>query len=175
MSRSRARRECEQVVSALDLPHPFDLGELCAGVGRLRGKPVVLMATQMAMGGGLCGMWLGTATADYVFYEEDTSKLHQQHIVCHELGHILRKHTPSRILGADIARSLTADVDPGQVQRVLGRDTYSDADEYEAELIATLILRRIGRTVNRNAPAATDPKASEVIERISRSLSQEEP
>jgi hypothetical protein len=61
------------------------------------------------------------------------------------------------------------------VQRVLGRDTYSDADEYEAELIATLILRRIGRAVNRDAPVATDPNASDVIDRITRSLSQDQP
>ena len=173
MSRDQVRRDCERLVIGLDLPHPFDLAEMCARVGRQCGKPVVLMATQMSMG-SLCGLWLGTAKADYVFYEEDTSQLHQQHIICHEIGHILRHHPPGRIAGTDVGRALAAAVEPGEVARVLGRATYSDDDEFEAELIATLILRRIGRGQPPEAPEATDPKAGAVIDRISRSLSREQ-
>lgn len=91
-----SHRQCEALVAALDLPAPFDLAVMCERIGARRGKPVVLMATPMAMGGGLCGLWMGTAKGDHVFYEQDTSPLHQQHIVFHELGHILRQHTPTR-------------------------------------------------------------------------------
>jgi hypothetical protein len=144
MNRDQSRRECEILVAAVELPIPFDLAEMCMRLGGQRGKPIMLMATSMAMS-TLCGLWLGTAKANYVFYEQDTSALHQQHIVFHEIGHILRCHAPRHILGADIARILVPDVGPGEVQRVLGRDTYNDDDEYEAELIATLLLRRVGR------------------------------
>lgn len=171
MNRDRVRRDCEVLVATLDLPRPFDLTEMCARLGRHCGKPIMLMATQMSMG-SLCGLWLGTGQADYVFCEEDTSRLHQQHIVCHEIGHILRRHPPSRILGADVARALAVVVDPGEVPQALGRDTYSDEDEYEAELIATLILRRIGRGAPAGVPESTDPRASAVIDRISHSLSR---
>jgi hypothetical protein len=165
------RRACEALVAALDLPDPFDLAEMCARLGNQRGRPIVLMATPMALG-NLCGLWLGTAKADYVFYEQDTSQLHQQHIVFHELGHILRRHVPKRVLGADLARALAPGVEIDHVERVLGRDTYSDSDEYEAELIATLTLRRISRQHIVDTPMAVNPSADSAITRIARSLSR---
>ena len=168
MKREQARRECEVLVADLDLPWPFELAELCARVGEQRGKPVVLMATAMSLG-NLCGMWMGTAKADYVFYEQATTLLHQHHIVFHELGHILRRHPPKQILGADIARTLAPSLKAGDVGRVLGRDVYNDDDEYEAELIATLLLQRIGEPAEcvsaRSVHAADDAEA-----RIERAL-----
>jgi hypothetical protein len=174
MSRDQSRRECAALVAELDLPSPFDLEEMCARIGRRRGKPIALTATPMAMGGGLCGLWMGTATADYVFYEADTSVLHQKHIVFHELGHILRGRASGKILGADVARALAPTVEPGEVQRVLGRDSYTDDDEYEAELIATLILRRLGLGSARETVHATDPAVDDIIGRISHSLTRDE-
>lgn len=173
MSRVQSRLECEALVAGLEIPEPFDLESLCGSLGTRRARPIVLMPTAMVFG-NLCGLWLGTARADYVFYEEDTSRLHQQHIVCHELGHILRRHSANRTLGSDIARALTAAVEPGDVQRVLGRDTYNDAEEFEAELIATLILQRVSRQRAVDPPKAVDPSADGAITRIARSLSRGE-
>lgn len=172
MTRDQARRACEALVATLDLPEPFDIEEFCRRLGRQRGKPLMLMPTPMAMGGGLCGLWLGTATRDYVFYEQETSPLHQQHIVFHEVGHILRRHPPRSILGLDIARALAPSVEPGEVQRVLGRDTYTDEHEYEAELIATLILRRIGQSSDPEpAPTANeDEDTDDPVLRIEQTL-----
>lgn len=173
MNREQSRRECEALVDAIDLPDPFDLAEMCARLGRDLGRPIVLMSHAMVVG-GLCGTWMRTAQADYVFYEQDTSRLHQQHIVFHELGHLLRRHEPVKILDADLARIMAPTLRPAEGFRVLGRDSYSDDDEFDAELIATLLQRRIGRQTVREQPTATDPTASEIIERISRSLSRGE-
>ena len=170
MSREQARRVCEALVTGIDLPEPFDLTEMCARIGAQRGKPVVLMATPMAMGGGLCGLWMSTAKGDYVFYEQDTSPLHQQHIVFHEIGHMLRRHTPTRVLGADIARALAPEVEPAEGQRVLGRDTYSDEDEYEAELIATLLLQRVSGLGEALGVTTTGEDAQDAAARIERAL-----
>ncbi|HTJ66711.1 MAG TPA: hypothetical protein VL551_04210 [Actinospica sp.] len=171
MTRELARRECEALVAELDIPEPFDLDELCQRIGAQRHRPIVLMPTAMAFG-NLCGLWMATAQADYVFYEENTSRLHQKHIVCHEVGHILREHSSSGTLGSDIARALTAAVQPGDVQRVLGRDTYNDDQEFEAELIATLIMRRVSRTQAAHVPTAVNPSAAKAVARIARSLSR---
>jgi hypothetical protein len=171
MNRVQSRRACEALVAGLDIPDPFDLDSLCLHLGAQRARPIVLMPTAMVFG-NLCGLWLATARADYVFYEEDTTRLHQQHIVCHEVGHILRQHSASRTLDADIARALTAAVEPGDVQRVLGRDTYNDDQEYEAELIATLILQHVSRHRVVDTPAAVDPSADSAVTRIARSLSR---
>lgn len=171
MNRERARRECGALVAALDVPDPFDLVEFCARLGRQIDRDIVLMSHSMVIG-GLCGTWMRTAKADYVFYEEDTSQLHQQHIVFHELGHILRRHVPGKELSKDLVRTIAAGIRVSDVFRVLGRDSYTDDDEFEAELVATLILRRIGRQAGPAQPRATDPAAGDIVARISSSLSR---
>lgn len=171
MNRTHVRRSCEALVAALDVPSPFQLGEFCRSLGESRGKPITLLPTPMVFG-NLCGLWLGTAKADYVFYEENTSRLHQQHIVCHELGHILCEHPVKKTLGADIASALTPVVEPGEVQRVLGRETYSDDQEFEAELIATAILQRASRFRIVDTPAALSSTSGGAVARIARSLSR---
>ena len=173
MNRDQSRRECSALVADLDLPDPFDLEDFCTRLGRHIGRDLVLMSHSMAIG-GLCGAWMRTAKADYVFYEEDTSQLHQQHIVFHEIGHILRAHVPGEELSKDLARTIAAGMKVSDVFRVLGRDSYDEDDEFEAELIATLILRRIGRQPLRELPRATDPSADDVIARITTSLSRGE-
>lgn len=173
MNREQSRRECDALVAALDLPDPFDLAELCARFGRQFGRTIVLMSHAMAIG-GLCGTWMRTAKADYVFYEEDTSRLHQQHIVFHELGHIARRHVVGRELSTDLAHLMAPGLKVSDVFRVLGRDSFGDDDEFEAELIASLIQRRISLQAVREAPTATDPAAEEIIARISNSLSRGE-
>lgn len=169
--REQARKECEALVATLEIPEPFDLQSLCHRVGEMRGRAVVLMPTAMTFG-NLCGLWLATARTDYVFYEKHTTVLHQRHIVFHELGHILRGHVASRTLGADIARALTSAIEPGQMDRVLGRDSYTDDQEREAELIGTLILKRVSRLHSVDTPSAVDPAAGGAIARIARSLSR---
>jgi hypothetical protein len=163
MSRERdlARKQCEDLVAVLEVPEPFDLGSLCQRIGHASGRPIVLMPTAMIFG-NFCGLWLATSKADYVFYEQHTTPLHQLHIVFHELGHILRGHSASRTLGEDVARALTAAVEPGEVQRVLGRDTYNDDAEYEAELIATLLLQRIGGPATQASQQAADDAESRI-------------
>ena len=173
MNRDQSRRECSALVADLDLPDPFDLGVFCTRLGRHIGRSLVLMSHSMVIG-GLCGAWMRTAKADYVFYEEDTSQLHQQHIVFHEIGHILRAHVPGKELSKDLARTIAAGAKVSDVFRVLGRDSYAEDDEFEAELIATLILRRIGRHPLREVPQATDPTADDLIARITTSLSRGE-
>lgn len=171
MNREQSRRECGALVETLDLPIPFDLAEFCVRLGRRIDRDIILMSHAMVIG-GLCGTWMRTAKADYVFYEEDTSVLHQRHIVFHEVGHILRRHVPGKELSADLARTIAPGSKVSDVFRVLGRDSYNDDDEFEAELIATLILRRIGRQSVREMPTATDPTAGDIIARITTSLSR---
>lgn len=173
MNREQSRRECCAVVATLDLPDPFDLSEFCSRLGRRIGREFILMSHSMVIG-GLCGTWMRTAKADYVFYEEDTSQLHQQHIIFHEVGHILRSHVPGKELSKDLARTIAAGIKVSDVFRVLGRDSYTDDDEFEAELIATLILSRIGRQAVREEPRSTDPSAGDIIARITNSLSRGE-
>lgn len=145
------RRRCQTRVDALELPAPFTLDACCRALGERRGRPIVLRPEAMTQG-GMFGIWMATAQADVVFYERDTSPLHQQHIICHELGHMIQRADSPRAAGSDLT---------------LGHGDYGDREEYEAELFATLLTRRITRAaVGRQAGSPAD----EVVARIRCSL-----
>lgn len=120
------------------VPSPFDLDAFCDEVAARRGRPLLRHPVPGLSEEAPCGMWVGTDRADHVFYDPGTSPLHAEHIVLHELAHILSGHS-----GADagLAR-LFPDLDPATVRRVLGRVSYTNAQEREAEMIASLIRGR---------------------------------
>jgi hypothetical protein len=162
------RRRCAAQVRDLDIPTPFEVTELCRRLAAKRGRPLSLLPMSL-LPGGPCGIWVATATADYIFYEERTSALHQEHIVLHEVGHMLCAHEAAPVLGGAATELLLPNLDPGMVQRVLGRTHYSAVEEREAELIATIILGRAShRTAEPRHPAPTG--AAGIVARIERSL-----
>ncbi|MEV4347353.1 hypothetical protein AB0J83_23100 [Actinoplanes sp. NPDC049596] len=143
------RRRCESRLRGIRVPDPFDLDAFCAEVAQHRGRPLIRRAVPGLSVDAPCGLWIGTAEADHVFHDPGTSPLHAEHIVLHELAHILSGHTGASGEGAggggtadgSLAR-LFPDLDPATVSRVLGRATYSDAQEREAEMMASLIRGR---------------------------------
>ncbi|MBQ1022739.1 hypothetical protein KBX71_33375 [Micromonospora sp. D93] len=88
-------------------------------------------------------MCVPTGDFDAIFFEQDTSPLHQLLIIGHELGHLLAGHQATEVLDADASRLLLPDLDPQLVQRSLGRSNYAADEEREAEMIGSLLLRRV--------------------------------
>jgi len=80
---------------------------------------------------------------DYVFYEAETSQLHREHIILHELGHLLCEHQPTEVLDEEVVAQLLPDLNPAVVYRVLGRTTYTAIEEQEAEMLASLVRGRV--------------------------------
>jgi hypothetical protein len=143
-------RRCERIASTVDLPEPFDVHALFASIARQRGRPIELIPLA-ARPGAPCGVLAATDRADYVFYTRDTSALHQQHILLHELGHLLCGHAEGQALPDQVAATLTPNLPVELVRRVLGRTTYQREHEQEAELVASLIVRRLGTDPLRSA------------------------
>jgi hypothetical protein len=135
----RLRKRCEARLRDLPLPVPFDARALCAQVARRRGRPIRLLP--LAGLTGVCGLWIATDTTDLIFYEQVTTPPHQEHIILHELSHLLCDHYSA----APDAATLLPSLDPEVVRRVLGRAGYSTDEEREAELLASLIRQRAGR------------------------------
>jgi hypothetical protein len=132
------RRRCERRLRDIPIPEPFDLDMFCAGVAEWRGRPLQRHPVPGLSGSAPCGVWIGTDRADHVFYDPGTSPLHAEHIVLHELAHILSGHG-----GVDGALGrLLPDLDPAAARRVLGRVSYTDRQEREAEMMASLIRGR---------------------------------
>ncbi|WP_307872984.1 hypothetical protein [Paractinoplanes ovalisporus] len=129
------RRRCEARLRGIRVPDPFDLDQFCDEVAARRGRPLIRQPIPGLSAEAPCGLWIGTDRADHVFFDPGTSPLHAEHIVLHELSHILCGHS-----GADAAIGrLFPDLDPDAVRRVLGRAGYTDAQEREAEMMASLI------------------------------------
>jgi hypothetical protein len=145
---------CRARLAGLDLPRPFDLAAFADRVGRDRGRPLRRIALPLPVDGprGLC---LSTRDADYVVYEQATSPVHQEHIVLHEICHLLCGHTDRGSLGAEHARLLFPSLDPAVVGRVLGRSSYTTEEEQEAELLASMIRQAAG-DARPPVPAAAD-------------------
>ena len=135
------RRRCEARLRNITIPNPFDLDAFCAEVEARRGRPLIRRPVPGLSADAPCGLWVGTATADHVFYDPGTSPLHAEHIVLHEIAHILCGHS-----GGDAALArLFPDLDPAAVTRVLGRVSYPTEQEREAEMMASLIRGRSAR------------------------------
>ncbi|MFD9794625.1 ParH-like protein [Streptomyces sp. NPDC059070] len=133
-ARARLRR-CRAIAASLELPVPFDAFELIAAAAEQRGRPIELMPMPWAPGVP-CGLLVSAGQADYIAYAADTSVLHRQHILVHELSHLLCGHEGT--LSAELTPHLASDL----VHRVLGRTVYAEPQEQEAELLASLIIQR---------------------------------
>lgn len=167
MSLKALRRRCEETLREVSLPSPFNVETFCAVLSERRGRPIHLCA--MTMGISPCGVWLALPQVDYIFYEEGTTRLHREHIVLHELGHVLSDHAPTDVLDEEVIRALMPGLDVRMVQRVLGRTSYSAVQEQEAELLASLVLERARREPTPGARTAT-PEVAGVLDKLESTL-----
>ena len=166
----RLRRRCEARLRGLELPVPFDVRAFAEGLALRRGRPIVLQPQPRA--GGCSGLWVATPKTDVVFFEAETSSLHQEHIILHELCHLLLEHAPGGLPPAGPA-GLFPDLRPEAVRRMLQRAGYSTEEDREAEFLASMILARAVRGGSRGTepPAApADPVAAGVLARLEESL-----
>jgi Zn-dependent peptidase ImmA (M78 family) len=135
----------------LDIRPPLDVEELCRRVGESRDKAILLVPHPIPVPGPF-GVWITTENADYILYQQETSKAHQGHIVLHELGHILAGHSSDEEDDAllaelypdvepDALRDKYPDLEPDAVRRALRRTSYDTEHEREAETVATIILQ----------------------------------
>ncbi|MCD9194700.1 hypothetical protein [Streptomyces albireticuli] len=90
---TQLHRRCQAVLDQLTLPRPFSIDALCRELSRTRDRPLHLHALpDQAADGNICGLWLATPTDDHIFYEQRTTQVHQEHIILHEIGHMLFDH-----------------------------------------------------------------------------------
>lgn len=86
----QVRRYCRQLAHTLNLTPPLDVAEICAQVARLRGRPIELVFKTLPA--AAFGVSLPMPDCDYIMVQQHTSTLHREHIVLHELAHILAGH-----------------------------------------------------------------------------------
>lgn len=150
MNPSELRQRCLRRLDELrgqgcELPRPFDPAVACQRVGECLGHPISLVAVPMPAGAPF-GLTFFTDAGHIIAYEERTSRVHQGHIVAHELGHVLLDHRAIAIDDDSATQLLLPGLRPTLVHRVLNRTgAYSRREEQEAEMMATILLEEADR------------------------------
>lgn len=139
-------RHCQELLRDVPVPDPFDVDAFCVDLGQRRGRPIHVLPQPGAVTDGTpCGVWIATATEDVIFVEPAVAPLHREHIILHELGHMICDHEPASPVASGLTGRLMPRLSPALVQRVLGRTSYTTPQEQEAEMVATMIGSRITR------------------------------
>ncbi|GAB1640252.1 hypothetical protein [Krasilnikovia sp. MM14-A1259] len=137
-------KTCQAVVDSLSLPRPFSVDALLDGLAVRRGRPIKIHTLRGAITADACGLWISTELSDDIFVEERTTTFHREHIILHEIGHLLCDHGASGGGASTMFARLLPDLDPALIRRFLARTNYTSAQEQEAELVASLIRTAAG-------------------------------
>lgn len=163
MNPSELRQACLARLDELrdqgcQVPQPFDAALLCQRVGESLRHPINLVGVPMPAGAPF-GLTFFTDSGHIIAYEERTSRVHQDHIIAHELGHVLLDHRSFALDDAAATQLLLPGLRPTLVHRVLNRTgAYSRREEQEAEMMATVLLEEAGRPTS---PGAGDLSPTE--------------
>ncbi len=151
--RAGARERVRSVLAAVPMPRPWSMNAWVDRLEAWRGREIDLVPVAYRPGQP-SGAWQARPDYDLIAYTEHTSALHQDHIIAHELAHLLCAHTGTCLMSESEAAELAPDLAPRALSHLLTRVT-SGADEYEAELIAVLLM-----SAATTGPPAVQPGAS---------------
>ncbi|MFD7580540.1 hypothetical protein [Kitasatospora sp. NPDC059817] len=171
------RRELQD----LGVTPPLDVDKLCEALSRRRGRPLYLREAPLPKPGP-SGMWVEYDDYDVILYQQETTRLHQDHIRLHEIGHILvaeneeaAAKAAAEASGDDSAAgttdatavfvegwaSLLPVFTPEAIKRVARRCSYDDGEECSVELVATIILEW-SSVLDGTTPLSDDPEVRRV-------------
>ncbi|BDT92516.1 MULTISPECIES: hypothetical protein [Nocardia] len=139
----------EELGRLVQIPHPWDMTEYIERVAAYRGRSITLCPIDVgALAGNGCGtgsgLWIAREDDDVIMYGADT-EWHADHIIAHEIGHMLLGHgeTSSGPAGpaTDLPlRELMPSLSLETIHSVLGRQDYGSERERAAETFADLLL-----------------------------------
>lgn len=109
----------ELLVLLPEFPRPWDVDTLCRDLAGARGRPLTLHPVDLPE--FPFGMWIDDGVGDRVLYRSSATGYHREHIILHEICHLLipREGGPTTV--------------------------HSAAEEELAETFASLALKRAGR------------------------------
>ncbi|MFG2131781.1 hypothetical protein ACGFNV_28725 [Streptomyces sp. NPDC048751] len=171
------RTRCDAILDGLPLgrSQPLTIDALCAAIQEQHGRRLSLspLPKQAGATAHLCGLWVSLGHTDHIFYETSTNALHQRHIILHEISHLLLDHRTTDSDGGGSLPGMEAlfpGLDPAMVRRLLarGRTDYTELQEQQAELLATLIHQRSTERPSHGAPPVHE--GAESLDRLARAL-----
>jgi hypothetical protein len=124
------------------MPADGDLVGLVAAVAEGRNREICVLRLPMPSPGP-SGAWVALPDKDYVVIDQGAAPSRFVATLCHELAHMLLGHQGP--VQQASAAALAPQVDPRIAARILGRHGYSDAQEHEAETLATVLAAEHSR------------------------------
>ncbi len=169
--RRRCRGQLDQLrAKGFEIPRPFDVDEVCGRVGACLGRPIVPVAIDMPAGAPY-GLTFFTDERLIVAYERSTTPVHRDHIVAHEIAHIVFEHETTVVPDQDAIGRLLPSLRPGLIRRVLGRTgAYDEVAEQEAETLATMLLEEASRPAPHEPERAMGAADQELYRRLRRTF-----
>lgn len=161
------RKRCEQRIDLLGLPGRFGIGEVCERLARHVGRRIELVPMALPPASPL-GLLITDEHGHCVIYEASASVIHRQQIIFHEFAHLLFGHTGLPI-SSDPGHCMFVHVADKTRGRFLARSCGSTEQETEAEMTATLLLKRAHRS-SLPTVTAVDPTIADIVHRLDNSL-----
>lgn len=152
------RKQVQQVDASVDLTGIADIHALCAAISRLRGRPILLQPLQLV--GDETGFSASGPAFDTIYFARDVSLPYQEHIILHELAHLLLNHQQPHEFSAavELRQTIVPLLGPSYLPPLLKRSRYDLVHEQEAEMFASLLEQRWRRVrpVQTQVPVGDD-------------------
>ncbi len=129
-------KQCTRKLADLGLDTLTTVEDIRARASEISERDIQLVPYALS-GSGVHGLLVRTDATDYVVYDSDTTTMHREHIILHELSHVMCGHT-----GAS-SRELA---------EILCRESYLDDQEVEAEMLASMMGQRVSPDSHRPIP-----------------------
>lgn len=148
MTHSDTSNLLQDILDGLDYAS-YSIQALVERVARQRGRRIVVRPWPMP-DALMYGAWLAGPNCDFIFYEMHTAGVHQEHIILHEVAHMLLGH-------ATILVDENSDL--AQVLKRRPRTVKRAAQEREAEALAETIQHELRKRVRAHRLASRAPTA----------------
>lgn len=166
------QRSRERVAALTDLiPNPWSIEAFVDRLSKQRGRAITLQSFQAEGGDAPCGFYMSTATEDRVLYPEQANRLQRDHVILHELGHLLHDSDPTGNADAvtidpAYAKMLFPDIPLDMIRNFLARTTYDTDIEQQAEGFADEFRHVIDKRRQRMSIAKMTKEQRVIAERL---------
>lgn len=175
--RRQGREDARRLAEQMTLPQPFDIDVFVKMVADVRGRPIILHpGASSADPRAACGLWILRDDHDLIVIHPQASAPHREHIVLHELGHMMCNHITVESPFDENSLFQGFLTGSGALAKMLARTSYKTPAEREAETFATVLGSRI--TAMQSAPQNRAPHREvndESLERLLTALSKTRP
>ena len=138
------RKRLKQVISDLGLEHRYTIHDIQVRVLTNRRRRLeIYRVSDLPI--EFTGLWAATPTCDVIMCPSQASQAHIEHIILHEIAHMLLGHRPTISGDAAIIKQYLEQVKP-DAQAVQTRGAYDQRQEVEAEELALLLAAKLDHT-----------------------------